>query len=88
LRAGHNGHQLPDLFTNWTRALESPTLFDTLPPGGNLAGLLLTDHLVDNEGNLWVWSGTHRSQAAFFAERGSQAFAERQGWRPSLRPSQ
>ncbi len=35
-----------------------------------LAGLLLTDQLADNGGNLWVWPGTHLSHATFFAARG------------------
>jgi hypothetical protein len=45
-----------------------------------LAGLLLTDQLADNGGNLWVWPGTHLSHAAFFAARGPQAFAEAAGY--------
>lgn len=45
-----------------------------------LAGLLLTDQLGDNGGNLWVWPGTHLAHAAFFAERGPGAFAEAAGY--------
>jgi hypothetical protein len=45
-----------------------------------LAGLLLTDQLSDNGGNLWVWPGTHLTHAAFFAERGPGAFAEAAGY--------
>lgn len=45
-----------------------------------LAGLLLTDQLVDNGGNLWVWTGTHLSHAAFFAARGPGAFADAGGY--------
>ncbi|HEV2377113.1 MAG TPA: phytanoyl-CoA dioxygenase family protein [Streptosporangiaceae bacterium] len=40
-----------------------------------LAGLLLTDQTRDNCGNLWVWPGTHRTHAAFFATHGPGAFA-------------
>lgn len=45
-----------------------------------LAGLLLTDQSADNGGNLWVWSGTHLSHAAFFAAGGPQAFAAAGGY--------
>lgn len=47
------------------------------PPGTFtlLAGLLLTDQMAENGGNLWVWPGTHRAHAAFFAEHGARAFS-------------
>jgi hypothetical protein len=45
-----------------------------------LAGLLLTDQLVESGGNLWVWSGTHLSHPAFFAARGPGALAEAAGY--------
>jgi hypothetical protein len=45
-----------------------------------LAGLLLTDQLGDNGGNLWVWPGTHLAHAAFFVARGPEAFAEAGGY--------
>lgn len=45
-----------------------------------LAGLLLSDETVDNGGNLWVWPGTHRAHAAFFASRGPEAFAAAGGY--------
>lgn len=45
-----------------------------------LAGLLLTDQLADNEGNLWVWPGTHLSHADYFAAHGPEAFAEAGGY--------
>lgn len=45
-----------------------------------LAGLLLTDQLLDNTGNLWVWPGTHLAHAEFFAARGPQAFADAGGY--------
>jgi hypothetical protein len=40
-----------------------------------LAGLFLSDQVTDDGGNLWVWPGTHRRHAAFFAARGAAAFA-------------
>jgi hypothetical protein len=38
-----------------------------------LAGLLLTDQMVENMGNLWVWPGTHRTHEAYFRDRGPDA---------------
>jgi hypothetical protein len=45
-----------------------------------LASLLLNDQLSDNGGNLWVWPGTHRTHAAFFAKHGPEGFAEAAGY--------
>lgn len=45
-----------------------------------LAGLLLTDQLGDNGGNLWGWPGTHLAHAAFFAGGGPEAFAAAAGY--------
>jgi hypothetical protein len=39
-----------------------------------LAGILMTDQLTENSGNLWVWPGTHLAHAAYFRERGPQMF--------------
>ncbi|MFH8342420.1 phytanoyl-CoA dioxygenase family protein [Streptomyces sp. AM6-12] len=36
-----------------------------------LAGVLLTDQLTEDSGNLWVWPGTHRTHAAYFREHGT-----------------
>ena len=48
---------------------EPPTATFTL-----LAGILLTDQLTENSGNLWVWPGTHLAHAAYFREHGPQMF--------------
>jgi Phytanoyl-CoA dioxygenase (PhyH) len=45
-----------------------------------LAGLLLTDQISDNVGNLWVWPGTHLAHAAFFERNGPEAFAASGGY--------
>jgi hypothetical protein len=45
-----------------------------------LASLLLNEQSSDNGGNLWVWPGTHRSHADFFARRGPRGFAEAAGY--------
>ncbi len=45
-----------------------------------LAGLMLTDQTKDNSGNLWVWPGTHLTDAAFFAANGAGAFAAAGGY--------
>ncbi len=39
-----------------------------------LAGILMTDQLGDNSGNLWVWPGTHLTHAAHFRAQGPQQF--------------
>ena len=39
-----------------------------------LAGILMTDQLTANSGNLWVWPGTHLSHAAYFRDHGPQMF--------------
>lgn len=35
-----------------------------------LAGILMSDQLSENSGNLWVWPGTHLTHAAYFREHG------------------
>jgi hypothetical protein len=45
-----------------------------------LAGLMLSDQLTENGGNLWVWPGTHLQNAAFFAEHGPEAFEQAAGY--------
>jgi hypothetical protein len=47
------------------------------PAGGTftlLAGILMTDQLTENSGNLWVWPGTHLTHAAYFREHGPHLF--------------
>lgn len=39
-----------------------------------LAGILLTDQLTEDSGNLWVWPGTHLAHAAYFREHGPRKF--------------
>jgi Phytanoyl-CoA dioxygenase (PhyH) len=39
-----------------------------------LAGILMTDQLTENSGNLWVWPGTHLSHATYFRQHGPQMF--------------
>ncbi len=39
-----------------------------------LAGILMSDQLTENSGNLWVWPGTHLIHAAYFREHGPQMF--------------
>ncbi|WP_406430901.1 hypothetical protein OHB00_02975 [Streptomyces sp. NBC_00631] len=39
-----------------------------------LAGILMSDQLTENSGNLWVWPGTHLSHAAYFRDHGPQMF--------------
>lgn len=39
-----------------------------------LAGILMTDQLTENSGNLWVWPGTHLVHTEYFREHGPQLF--------------
>ncbi|HEX3965674.1 MAG TPA: phytanoyl-CoA dioxygenase family protein [Trebonia sp.] len=39
-----------------------------------LAGILMTDQLTENSGNLWAWPGTHLTHAAYFREHGPELF--------------
>jgi ectoine hydroxylase-related dioxygenase (phytanoyl-CoA dioxygenase family) len=39
-----------------------------------LAGILMTDQLAENSGNLWVWPGSHLAHASYFREQGPQMF--------------
>lgn len=39
-----------------------------------LAGVLLTDQVAEDSGNLWVWPGTHLAHAAHFRAHGPDAF--------------
>jgi hypothetical protein len=39
-----------------------------------LAGVLMTDQLTENSGNLWVWPGTHLAHAAYFRDHGPHLF--------------
>lgn len=39
-----------------------------------LAGILMTDQLAENSGNLWVWPGTHLAHAAYFRDHGPHLF--------------
>jgi hypothetical protein len=39
-----------------------------------LAGILMTDQLTEDSGNLWVWPGTHLTHADYFREHGPRMF--------------
>jgi len=45
-----------------------------------LAGVLMSEQMIENSGNLWVWPGTHRTHAAFFKERGPDALVQFKGY--------
>ncbi|MFD2467749.1 phytanoyl-CoA dioxygenase family protein [Amycolatopsis silviterrae] len=47
-----------------------------------LAGVLLSDQLDQDAGNLWVWPGTHLTHAAHFREHGPDAFFAAGGYPP------
>lgn len=39
-----------------------------------LAGVMMSDQVAENSGNLWVWPGTHLTHARYFRENGAEAF--------------
>ena len=47
-----------------------------------LLGVLMSDQLDEDAGNLWVWPGTHLTHAAYFDEHGPDAFFEAAGYPP------
>lgn len=67
---------------------------DGYPPGPDgvpytftmLAGVLMSDQLGEDAGNLWVWPGTHLTHADYFREHGPDAFLEAGGYPPIKLP--
>jgi hypothetical protein len=54
----------------------SPPLPDGTPGTFSLlAGAWLTDHREPDQGNLWVWPGTHLRFGAYLADRGADALS-------------
>ncbi|MGK4578807.1 phytanoyl-CoA dioxygenase family protein [Kitasatospora sp. HPMI-4] len=51
-----------------------------------LAGVLMSDQLHDDGGNLWVWPGTHLTHAEYFREHGPDAFLAAGGYPPIRLP--
>ena len=51
-----------------------------------LAGIFLTDHPAEDMGNLWVWPGTHLTNASFFREQGSDALLTQTPYPPTKLP--
>ncbi|GAA4526969.1 phytanoyl-CoA dioxygenase family protein [Amycolatopsis samaneae] len=67
---------------------------DGYPPGPDgrpytftmLAGVLMSDQLGEDGGNLWVWPGTHLTHAEYFREHGPDAFFAAGGYPPIRLP--
>jgi hypothetical protein len=51
-----------------------------------LAGVMMSDQLGEDEGNLWVWPGTHLTHAEYFREHGPDAFFTAAGYPPISLP--
>ncbi|MDI5968617.1 phytanoyl-CoA dioxygenase family protein [Streptomyces sp. SL13] len=51
-----------------------------------LAGVLMSDQLEDDAGNLWVWPGSHLAHTEYFREHGPDAFFQAGGY-PPIQPS-
>lgn len=51
-----------------------------------LAGVLMSDQLDEDAGNLWVWPGTHLTHAEYFREHGPDAFFAAAGYPPVRLP--
>ncbi|MDI2124550.1 phytanoyl-CoA dioxygenase family protein [Yinghuangia seranimata] len=52
-----------------------------------LAGLLLTDQTAPDNGNLWVWPGSHLAHARYFREHGPGRLVADGGY-PQIAPSE
>lgn len=63
---------------------------DGYPPGPDgrpgtftlLAGVMMSDQLDEDAGNLWAWPGTHLTHAEYFRSRGPDAFFAAAGYPP------
>ena len=51
-----------------------------------LVGVLMSDQLDEDAGNLWVWPGTHLAHAEYFRKRGPDAFFDAGGYPPIQLP--
>jgi hypothetical protein len=51
-----------------------------------LAGVLMSDQLDEDAGNLWVWPGTHLTHGEYFRQNGPDAFFEAAGYPPIRLP--
>ncbi len=51
-----------------------------------LAGVLMSDQIDEDAGNLWVWPGTHVTHAEYFRKHGPDAFFEAAGYPPIQLP--
>jgi hypothetical protein len=47
-----------------------------------LVGVLMSEQRNDDEGNLWVWPGTHRLHADYFRDHGPESFLDARGYAP------
>ncbi|GAA1269695.1 hypothetical protein GCM10009665_67670 [Kitasatospora nipponensis] len=51
-----------------------------------LVGVLMSDQLERDGGNLWVWPGTHLTHARYFRDNGPEAFFTAAGYPPIALP--
>ncbi|WP_405159528.1 phytanoyl-CoA dioxygenase family protein [Nocardia sp. NBC_01499] len=51
-----------------------------------LAGVLMSDQVEEDAGNLWAWPGTHLTHAKYFRQHGPHAFFEARGYPPVALP--
>jgi hypothetical protein len=75
--------QLAATIPSWPHRPGGPHIDGISPPSPDrtpgtfslLAGAWLTDHSEPDQGNLWVWPGTHLRFGAYLAERGADALS-------------
>ena len=73
--------QISRIIPPWNHRPGGPHIDGLTPPERDgrpgtftmLAGIFLTHQLGQNEGNLWVWPGSHRQAAAYLREHGPDA---------------
>lgn len=78
----------------WKHRPGGPHLDGLTPPEADgrpgtfslLAGIFLTDQVAEDMGNLWVWPGTHWTNARYLREHGSDALLANAPYPPTPLP--
>jgi hypothetical protein len=86
--------QLATTLPPWPHRPGGPHVDGLTPPASDgrpgtfsmLAGVWLTDHCLPDQGNLYVWPGTHLRFGSYLAERGADALSRVEEMNPGPYP--